>query len=394
MESMAQTVKVTFGRHGKVYEVTEKPVPHILADSKKELHGWWPGKRACTSERMLINPYIGCSVDCFFCYAKALPGYFKLFREKGIVTVCRNFDRVVADQLDGLGVASCGYLSPVIDPFQPLNDSYRLSEKIIEAFISRNIPVEFITKERVSPEVISLLAEQPHSFGQCSILTVEESLRSRLMRGGATIDELFDNIARLAQAGVHAVCRIDPIIPYLNDDRDRLEALIRRAVDCGANHIVASVMDICLSMSKEIEHALAAFGRSTVLNIGRLYSQRIDNAYHADINYRRRLFDHLRKTCDKVGVTFALCMEYEVIDGIPVSLNPEYMSSSNCEGIDIPIYIRNGERFEPAAPCNGSCLACTDARCGIDDLALGKAGWKKPGFKLADYRRWTKELAQ
>ena len=79
-------------------------------------------------------------------------------------------------------------------------------------------------------------------------------------------------------------------------------------------------------------------------------------------------------------------------DTIPVSMNPEYMSSTNCEGIDIPLYIRAGERFEPAASCHGSCLTCDEAACGIDDLALNRSGWQKPGFKLADYRRWSRDV--
>ena len=81
---------------GVRYNVIEAPTPHILVDSRKELHGWWRGKRECTAERLLINPYNGCTINCFCCYAKALPGYFQLFRQSGVVTVCRDFDRVVA----------------------------------------------------------------------------------------------------------------------------------------------------------------------------------------------------------------------------------------------------------------------------------------------------------
>jgi hypothetical protein len=282
----------------------------------------------------------------------------------------------------------------VTDPFQPVNDRYRLSEKIIEEFVSRNIPVEFITKERVSDEVIDLMRNQSHSFGQISILTLNEKLRNHLMQGGATTDDLFDSISRLAEAGIHTVCRIDPILPCVTDNQKQLADLVQRAVDNGANHIVASVMDICLSMKKAVFEKMSLFGRGVVFDIKKLYTQRIDNAFHADINYRKRTFDHLRNVCDRLGITFALCMEYDLINGKPVGLNSEFMSSSNCEGIGIPVYVRRGDHFEPAADCNGACLSCTEALCGIDNLALGKLEWRKPGFKLADYRRWSKELIE
>lgn len=392
---MSRKIEISIGKSTRVYEVIEDPVPHILVDSRKQLHGWWPGKRECTAERMLINPYNGCSIDCFCCYAKALPSYFQTFREEGVIAVFRDFDRVVAEQLDSLSVASTGYLSPVTDPFQPLNEKYRLSEKIIQVFVERNLPIEFITKERVSDEVIDLLRQQRHCFGQFSVLTLNEELRRHLMDGGASVEELFESMERLAAAGIHTVCRIDPIIPYLTDEPRKLEELVQRAVSSGANHIVSSVMDIYLVMADEIFRRLADFGHGLVYDLKRLYTERIDNTLQARIDYRKRVFDRLRNACERVGVTFALCMEYELVDGQPVGLNRQFMSSTNCEGIDIPIYVRRGERFKPVVNCNGACLSCVEARCGIEELAIGRQeGWEKKGFKLSDYRRWSQELSR
>jgi DNA repair photolyase len=374
------------------HEVIEAPTPHILVDSRKELHGWWRGKRECTSERLLINPYNGCAIDCFCCYAKALPGYFQLFRQCGLVTVCRNFHRVIAKQLDGLEVASCGYLSPVTDPFQPVDKRYRLSEKIIGEFVARNIPIEFVTKSSFGPEVVELLGRQRHSFGQVSILTPWESLRRRLMVAGANTEELFDNLKRLAAAGIHAVCRIDPIIPYVTDDPGDLSTLVSRARDHGAGHIVASVMDIPKRMATEVFRYLDAIGDGLALKVKSLYREVIDGSLHADLDYRRKVISHLRERCDAANLTFALCMEYRLKEGRPVGLNSEFMSATNCEGIDIPVYVRSGECFRPAADCNGACLTCQEPICGIDDLAMGRSGVTKTAFTLADYRRWSRAI--
>ena len=108
---------------------------------------------------MLVNPYNGCTHNCFFCYAHALWGYFYTFETEGVVTVFKDFDKVIAGQPGKADYASCGYLSPVTDPFQPLNNKYKLTEKIIAEFVNRNIPVEFITKGRVSDEAILLIAK-------------------------------------------------------------------------------------------------------------------------------------------------------------------------------------------------------------------------------------------
>jgi DNA repair photolyase len=389
---MGRTIHWRTGTGLRTHEVIEAPTPHILIDSRKELHGWWRGKRECTAERLLINPYNGCAINCFCCYARALPGYFQLFRQQGMVTVCRNFDQVVSRQLDGLSVASCGYLSPVTDPFQPLESRYRLAEKIIRQFVRRNIPVEFITKSCIPDGIIDLIKQQRHSFGQVSILTPREDVRRQLMAAGATTEQLFGNLKALADANIHAVCRIDPIIPLVNDDIDDLRSLIHRAADDGVGHIVASVMDVPRRIAAEIWAHLEIIRPGLSARVRALYNQTIDGTLHADLGYRLRIFSALRKECDRAGVTFALCMEYRLENGQPVGLNRQFASSTNCEGIDIPIYIRRGERFEPAADCSGACLSCTRPVCGIADLAMGRPEVTRRDFTLRDYRRWGREL--
>ena len=388
---MARKVELKIGKETRQYDVIESPYPHILVASKKELHGWWKGKRECTGERLLINPYNGCSVGCIFCYARALPSpYFKLSNDTGIVTVFQEFDRVVSDQLDSIDLAACGYLSPVCDPFQEVERRYALSERIVEQFVGRNLPIEFITKNVAPPQVVTTMRRQEHSFGQFSIVTVHEDLRRELMTGGASMDALFESMKACAVAGLPVVLRIDPIIPYLTDSRQELAQIVRRGVDAGARHVVASVLDVPTKMSKEMFANFQKFGVGFVYDLKRLYTETLDGYVHAGVEYRKRIFDVIRNLCEARGATFALCMEYEVQEGRPLGLNAEFMSSTNCEGADVPVYRRSGDRFEPAARCAGACLVCRDARCGVEDLAMGR-GEAKTDFTLADYRRWSRK---
>jgi DNA repair photolyase len=307
--------------------------------------------------------------------------------------VAENFDRLVEEQLDSIEVASCGYLSPVTDPFQPLNQKFRLSEKIIAKFVERNIPIEFITKARVPSEVLEMLEGNPHNFGQVSILSNNQKLNSLLAPAGATLEELLASVNRMARRKIFAVVRIDPIFPYLTDNRKMLRELIQMSVDAGANHLIASVLDIPLCTKEEILFFIRKnFGGEIFRKYLFLYQDRIDNYLQAELSYRLSLFDYLRQEADKAGITFALCMEYRRDEfGNLEGLNKYFMSSGNCEGIDIPIYKRKGKKFYPAFDCSGNCLNCQQALCGIEDLAMGKPGAKKD-WKLEDYRRWSTML--
>ncbi len=320
---------------------------------------------------MLLNPYNGCGVGCFFCYARALPGYFQKFHSTRTVFVFQNFPEQVSRQLDRCQIAFCGYLSPVADPFQRVNKRYRLSEKTAREFIQRNIPIEFVTKEKIPPEIIAMISGHPHCFGQISILTPHEALRHSIIPHGAKTNELFGNLKCLAKKDLFSVCRIDPILPYITDAADDLALLVRRARENGAQHIIASVLDIPVPLKEFFFQRIEAlFGRDMSIRYRLLYSERY-NSFQAETSYRKKTFLTLRQICDSFGITFGLCMEFEK-DGLTLKgLNRSFGSSFNCEGIDIPVYVRKGNFFEPMAGCKGNCLCCQNYICGIERLKEG-----------------------
>ncbi len=376
--------------------VKRDPVPHVLTATSKRLHGWWPGKRDCTSERLLVNPYNGCTHNCCYCYAHALPGRFAMFAQHGVVTVCEDFDREVAKQLDSLRVASCGYLSPVTDPFQPLDRVYGLSVAIIREFVRRGLPVEFVTKGIVPDEALSIMMGQPHCFGQVSLITLDEGLHRRLMPGSPGPQTLLDNLVRIKQAGLYAVARVDPIIPYLTDDQDQLRSLVAAVRKAGADHLVASCVDVPLVSRNAVLDQLSlsmpqAARERWKERFAGLYRERIGASMQAAEGYRRDLFAYVAGLAEDAGMTFALCMEYGrpgAKGALPTGLNREFATTRSCEGIDVPLYARasTAEQFGPVAGCDGACLLCTPDRaaatCRIPELAGGGA------WQLGDYRRF------
>lgn len=368
----------------------------VIVNSSKEIHGWWHplkpyGRRECTAERFLLNPYIGCQHLCPFCYTRTFPGYFEEWREKGTIFVFENFPHSVAKQLDKLNIAACGYLSPVTDPFQPIEEEFHLSEELISIFIERNIPIEIITKGRIPQRVIELLSQQPHSFIQVSILTWDENLRKVLVPNGADTETLLENLRRAKEAGVYAVARIDPIFPYITDNPEDLRKLVKMVKDAGSRHIVGSVVDIPVKTRKEVYSLLAKIDKKLIPAYKELFVEKIGYSLHARIDYRKYIFGELRKICEEEGMTFALCMEFaltgEEYKGKPIleGLNKYFATSKNCEGIDVPIYIRQGDKFQPLQ-CDGACLLCENPICGIEELATGGA------WRLSDYVRWSRKL--
>ncbi|RKY33962.1 MAG: hypothetical protein DRP80_05820 [Candidatus Omnitrophota bacterium] len=371
-------------------EKRTKPFLHFLVSSSKKIHGWYDwGRRECTSERFLLNPYCGCGLGCFYCYTRAFPGYFKEFHQKGYIFVFKDFDQKVASQLDSLNIGFCGYLSPVSEPFQKIDKFYNISFKIAKVFIERNLPLEFITKEKVPLSIIKLLRTQEHSFGQVSILTLNPKLSKIL--SNSYVEVLLENIKRLSENRIFSVCRVDPIIPYINDNKAQLRRLLEEVKKRGANHLVTSVLDIPFKIKDFVFRNIKKISGETLFKkISSLYKEKI-GYLHADINYRKDIFSFLRREADRLGLTFSLCMEYELKGSQILGLNREFSSSLNCEGRNVPLYKRKGKKFYPVEGCLGNCLTCKEPVCGIEELAYGKT--RKPlALKYSDYRRFSQRI--
>ncbi len=374
----------------------EHPIRHTkVGAGKTVVHGWYfpfsSGKRECSSERILVNPYNGCSVNCPFCYTRAYRGHFADWNRNGTVTVFEGIDRKLSEELSQLYCASCGYLSPVTEPFQhPLEQEYHLSERCIDAFLDLDLPVEFVTKagSRVPVRLLDRMAE--HRYGDCfcqfSVLSLDDSVRACFSPGGSTPDEQLAAAGRSAERGLYTVVRVDPILPGITDGASDLEALVEASKLSGCRHIIASVCDVSVRNMGAILRTVESFSPGAGRLWRKVYTERIGASYHAEEGYRRRVFTLLKGLCGKQGLTFALCMEFSSPPGCS-GMNRHYMTSRVCEGKEVPLYRRASlrEKFKPVGGCDGDCLSCARgtrvAVCGEPAMMEAR------GMRYSDYKK-------
>ncbi|MEM3433386.1 MAG: hypothetical protein QXP27_04375 [Candidatus Methanomethyliaceae archaeon] len=373
-----------------------EPVPHLLVPTKKSVvHGWYfpykSGRRECSSERILINPYNGCTINCPMCYARGYGGHFEEWNRTGIITVFKDIDKKLNEELRKLYYASCGYFSPVTDPFQsPLEETYHLSERCMKVFLDLDLPVEFVTKNgyKVPSSLLRRMSEHPynHCFCQYTILSLNEEIRKALSPGGSTVEDQLKAIQKSKDHNLYVVVRIDPILPGINDSLRDLSELLDAVKERGADHIIASVCDVNPSYLDRLLGVVKSFGEDTLKLWRSLYNERIGLSYQASESYRRSVFRTLRDLSSRKGLTFALCMEFRRVGRSYKGMNSEFMTSKVCEGKIVPVYFRSNlkENFRPIPRCNGDCLSCAK---GIQEPVCDK-----PFLMDADAMTFSKYL--
>ncbi|MGY3887846.1 PA0069 family radical SAM protein [Aeromonas aquatica] len=186
-----------------------------------------------------INPYQGCEHGCIYCYARPSHAYLEL--SPGLDFETRLFAKRNAAALLRREFAKPSYQPQTIvlgantDPYQPIEQHYRLTRELLEVMLAHRHPVGIITKSAMILRDIDLLTELARE-GLCqvmvSVTTLNETLRRQLEPRASTGAGRLKVIEKLAGAGVPVGVLAAPMIPRLNEPE--LEQIIKSAVESGA----------------------------------------------------------------------------------------------------------------------------------------------------------------
>lgn len=186
-----------------------------------------------------INPYQGCEHGCIYCYARPSHAYLEL--SPGLDFESKLFAKLNAAALLRREFARPAYQAQTIvlgantDPYQPVEQRYRLTRQLLEVMCAHRHPVGLITKSAMILRDLDLLTELARE-GLCqvmvSVTTLNETLRRQLEPRASTGVGRLKVIEKLASAGVLVGVLAAPMIPRLNEPE--LEQIIRSAADAGA----------------------------------------------------------------------------------------------------------------------------------------------------------------
>ncbi len=229
----------------------------------------------------------------------------------------------------------------------------------------------------------SMFKDQFEQMKQYYLAISNDDILKAITYNADTFDVQVDAMRRARDRGVETViARFDPIIPTVTDSKDDLEFMFDEVATAGATHVIMSSMDIPSIRKADFREFLGNIGDiDEIMKIYDKNGQMVGRDLNATMEYRRDLFGLGKKLANERGITFSLCMEFEVIGKGSEKrfrgLNEDYMTSPACEKVEIPIYYRKdlGNKFEPLSlttNCNGNCLY--HFLSGIEDLR--KQTWR------------------
>src|SRR6266576_2869049 len=196
-----------------------------------------------------LNPYQGCFHSCVYCFARA---HAKLAdRDPGAGFSARVGVKVNLPQLLRRELSRRSWKRETVafgtatDPYQPIEGTYKLTRRCLEAFRDFRTPVGLITKGTMVIRDIDVLAELSRRAKTTvcfSIPTVDETVWAATEPGTPPPQKRLKVLKALVDAGIEAGVGMAPVLPGLSDSPGQLEATVAAAAEAGACFVWANIV--------------------------------------------------------------------------------------------------------------------------------------------------------
>ncbi len=186
-----------------------------------------------------INPYRGCEHGCVYCFARPTHAYMGL--SPGLDFESRLFAKPNAAALLERELSRMGYeVAPIAmgtntDPYQPIEQRYRITRSVLEVLSAYNHPVTIVTKSaRVTRDldILSDMGRRGLAKVAISVTTLDAKLARTMEPRASTPSRRLEAMKLLSEAGVPTGVMVAPVIPALNDSE--IEKILAGAAYAGA----------------------------------------------------------------------------------------------------------------------------------------------------------------
>lgn len=166
-----------------------------------------------------VNPYVGCTHACRYCYASFMKRFTKHPEPWGSFLDVKTWDPI---KNPGKYNGSRIVIGSVTDGYNPQEATFRRTRRILEELRGCTAEIMVCTKSDLVLRDLDLLKQFPKATVSWSINTLDEAFRAD-MDHAATIARRIEAMKQTYAAGIRTVCFISPIFPGITDAKAIIE---------------------------------------------------------------------------------------------------------------------------------------------------------------------------
>lgn len=264
-----------------------------------------------------VNPYIGCSFNCIYCYIRGskyggnLEGAFSL-KTNAIEILEKQLRRRAKKREYGF-IA----LSTSTEPYQKIEEKFRLTRGLLKVILKYRFPIHVLTKSTLVLRDLDLLEEIDEkaflpddlknelSGGviiNLSISTLNEKLAKIIEPGAPKPKERLETMKKCKEEGFFSGISYIPVLPYLSDSEEGFDEMIKTAKDCGADFVFVGTLTLFGNKPSDCRALYYKFLEKYYPELVPKYKNLFRVFSQPSREYQKKIEERAMRLCEKHGI--------------------------------------------------------------------------------------------
>ena len=214
------------------------------------------GKSGIGGMDYAVNPYLGCSHSCAYCYARFMRRMGHPGEEWGSfvdakVNAIEKIRKEAAKNPRGRVL-----LSSVTDAYQPLERKYRLTRGCLEVLLEYGYRIDILTKNILVLRDLDIIKRFDEVEVGFTITSLDDGVRRAFEPNASSIQSRLEALQKLSDEGVPTYVFLGPMLPYLSEEY--LEELLNLLTD-RVNRLLVDRLNIKCGNMPDIRRVLATY---------------------------------------------------------------------------------------------------------------------------------------
>jgi len=228
-----------------------------------------------------IDPYQNCEFGCSYCDSS----------QENVIYIKQNADAMLQEELEELKQGPI-IIGSVHDPYQPCEQKYEITKKILQIIKKNDFPCHILTKSPLIIRDKQLLTSMDSQI-TVSLLSLQEKVSSIFEKNITSTIARLKLIKQLNQNKIKAGVALIPILPYITDKE--IEKIIRKAKKYSARYFLYKQLELKGEQKEDFFEELQKHYPTLIQKYHELYKSTI----LPSIYYSQELNKNIRDMCKK-----------------------------------------------------------------------------------------------
>ena len=265
----------------------------------RHIDGWFWNKYSA-------HPYVGCQYGCEYCYWRD-EKYNMLAREKGAQGLDDPFSQYIKVKVNAAELLKreLSRLQKdiiVTGDYQPAEVKFKLSRDMLEVCLELGFPVLINEKSPLVLRDLDLIKKINNKSWACILWSIahhsSKGYREIFEPNAPTIESRFEAMGRISREGILTGTAFMPILPFICDHDENLEAVVEKTAENGGKFVLAGSLTMSGAQATRYTQTLRKYYPDLVEK----YKQIYDNGYSPKQEYFGPVGRRVKKFCEKYGI--------------------------------------------------------------------------------------------